>query len=176
MTGHLDHDPMTKQRLKHALYHFLYTPVEQQFAVRLKTIVDKNCMTGGFSHRSFVYRGVLYNVDTSNFPGGVKRNRLVPSLHGEMNEYIKDKYKIRDEEMPLIMGFLNTVLNSSNAVVDYLKLLPEAVHKPIRDLAHICPSCPEQLTAAQVEDITNRSKLSIMLLRERMVRNLLISL
>ena len=74
MTEQLQHDPRTKQQIKDALYAFLYTPIEKQFEKRLSELIVKNTLLCGYSHKSFVYKSNLYNIDTAALPR--KMNRL----------------------------------------------------------------------------------------------------
>ncbi len=112
-------------------------------------------------------------MDSSPVPFG-KRNPLVATLRPMVDQYLLDRKKLNEEELPFVLGFINTALNSSNSFPDYLRLLPEAVHKPIQELAQTCTCCTANLSEARIEDITKRSQLSISMMKERVIRNLLI--
>ena len=88
MDAQLQHDPRIKQQIKDALYAFLYTPIEKQFEKRLSELIVKNALLCGYSHKSFMYKNTLYNIDTAALPR--KMNRLHINLQGPMNDYLKD--------------------------------------------------------------------------------------
>ena len=60
----LEHDPRTKQQIKDALYAYLYAPVTKQFRSRIETLIARNTILGGYSHKHYVYKGTIYNADT----------------------------------------------------------------------------------------------------------------
>jgi hypothetical protein len=172
MTEPLQHDPRTKQQIKDALYDTLYTPIQKQFKKRLEQLVVKNAVLGGYSHKSFVYKSELYNCDTEPLPR--KMNRLVLQLQPAMNEYLKELKQLNEKELPYVLGFINQVLNSSNELHDYLRLLPPAVHQPIRGLIDTCPCRGKKLTDETVAMLHEKNLGSVQLMKNRMVTNLLI--
>lgn len=172
MSEVLQHDPRTKQQIKDLLYAFLYEPVQKQFKKRLITLVQRNTAITGVSHQSFTYRGNLYTIDTSPVPR--KLTRLVPQLHPDMDAYLADLKQLNDKEVPYVMGFINQVLNASNDLHDYLRLLPASVHQPIQQLIDSCPCRTKHLSDEQVREMQAKNQQSIDLVKQRMVTNLLI--
>lgn len=172
MTEQPQHDPRTKQQIKDALYAFLYTPIEKQFEKRLSELIVKNTLLCEYSHKSFMYKNTLYNIDTNALPR--KMNRLHINLQGPMNDYLKDLKALNETEVPYVIGYINQVLNSSNDLCDYLRLLPEAVHGPIQHLIATCPCKSHKLSEEAVSVLQDKNATSINMMKKRMVTNLLI--
>lgn len=165
-------DPRLKQYIKDALYEVLYTPISKYLHEQLDLIITKNCMVTGSSHKSFVYKNIDYSLDNSPLPK--MRNRLHTSLKPEMDKYLLEVNKLNNEELPFTMGYINQVLNSSNNFKDYLKLLPESLHDKLNQIFDSCPSHNEMLTNEMVEEIKNKNIKSVSLIKERLMKNLLI--
>ena len=168
----LQHDPRTKQQIKDMLYAFLYTPVEKQLEKQLDQIITRNCMIQGLGHRSFAYKGVLYNLDMSKPPR--RMNPLAPSLTGVMEDYLKEVKQLNTVELPYVLGFITAVLNASNDLHDYLRVLPQSLHPPIQKLIDSCPYRTKKLTDAEVQEMQAKNQRYIDLVKQRMVTNLLI--
>lgn len=168
----LQHDPRTKQKLKDALYDFLYTPAQNQFKARLDTIIVRNAILSGYGHKSFTYKGERYSCDIAPPPRAW--NRLLPQLRPQMDEYLADLKHLHQYEVPYVIGYINQVLNSSNALGDYLRLLPDCTHRPIEKLIASCPCQAKQLDQERIELIRKQNATPINLIKQRMVTNLLI--
>lgn len=168
----LQHDPRTKQQIKDMLYAFLYEPVQRQFKHRLDALIIRNTAIAGVSHQSFTYKGHFYSNDPAAPPR--KLTRLVPQLHADMDAYLADLKQLNDKEVPYVMGFINQVLNASNDLHDYLRLLPASVHQPIQQLIDSCPCRTKHLSDEQVREMQAKNQQSIDLVKQRMVTNLLI--
>jgi hypothetical protein len=172
MTEQLQHDPRTKQQIKEAIYAFLYAPIEKQFKHRLDGLIIRNAVFCGYSHKSFMFKNVLYNCDTNPLPR--KMNRLDAQFHGEMADLLKEQKDINEKEMPFVLGYINQVLNSSNDLHDYLRLLPQAVHGPVEALIATCPCRGRKLPDEAVDILQKKNQNPIELMKQRMVTNLLI--
>ena len=172
MSEVLQHDPRTKQQIKDMLYAFLYEPVQRQFKTRLDTLINRNTLISGASHHSFTYKGCFYTNDLT--PPPRKMNRLVPQLHADMDAYLADLKQLNDKEVPYVVGFINQVLNASNDLHDYLRVLPKSLHQPIQKLIDSCPYRTKKLTDAEVQEMQSRNQHYIDLVKQRMVTNLLI--
>jgi hypothetical protein len=168
----LEHDPKTKQQVKDALYSYLYGPVQRQFKARLDTLVMRNTLMGGYSHKHFSYKGVTYNTDSTHPP--LKKNRLHASLRSEMDEYLVDLSTLNNHELPYVLGFINQVLNSSSDLADYLRVLPESVHYPLNALMATCPCKTTRLAEERVMHLRDKNQEPIGMMKRRLVTNLLI--
>lgn len=171
-TATLQHDPHTKKRIQESLYEFIYKPVIAKFKERLDTIIINNALIGGFSHRSFLYKGELYTCDGSSPPR--RSNRLMPQLHGQMDAYLRDLQELNTKEVPYVVGFINAVLNSSNNLPDYLRLLPDAIHPPLIDLINSCPCHNHKLTDEQADALLQKQDMGVTLMKKRLMMNLII--
>lgn len=172
MPEQLQHDPRTKQQIKDILYTHLYKPIEKQFKDRLDQLIVKNTVLGGFFHKSFMYKNVLYNCDTDALPR--KMNRLLIQLQPAMNDYLREVKQLNEKELPYVLGYINQVLNSSNDLHDYLRLLPQAVHYPLQSLIDTYPCRSKRLSDETVHLLQDKNQSSIKLMKQRMVTNLLI--
>ena len=168
----LEHDAQTKQKIKDMLYQFLYEPVQQQFKTRLDTLIVRNAVMAGYGHKHFSYRGEVYNADSTVPP--TKKNRLLAALRPEMDSYLADLEQLNIAELPYVLGFLNQVLNSSCDFGDYFRLLPEQLHEPLRNFQASCPCRTSKLTPERIAQIQLTSENPVRLIKERLVRNLLI--
>lgn len=167
----LQHDPRTKQQIKDMLYAFLYEPVQRQFKNRLNNLIQRNTLISGSGHQSFTYKGNLYTCDVA--PPPRKLNRLNPQLVPGMDAYLIDLKQLNDKEVPYVVGFINQVLNASNDLHDYLRVLPQSLHPPIQKLIESCPCRTKRLTDAQVQEMQAKNQHYIDLVKQRMVINLL---
>jgi hypothetical protein len=168
----LQHDPRTKQQIKDTLYGLLYDPVQKQYKFRLDTLIVRNTISGGYAHKSFMYRNVLYSCDINTPPR--RMNRLMPALQQEVNDYLKDLKQLNEKEVPYVLGYINQVLNSTNNLSDYLRLLPDAVHEPLKELIASCPCQLHKLHEDTVTMLQEKNQSAITLMKTRMVTNLII--
>lgn len=168
----LEHDPRTKQQIKEALYAYIYGPVSRQFQQRMESLVLRNTNAGGFFHKHFVYKGLVYNVDTT--PAPLKRNRLLPEFRAEMDQYLEDVNQLNNQELPYVLGFITQVLNSSNSLADYLKVFPEAIHSPLHELMNTCPCRIGHLSGEKVQYLLEKNQTPVSLIKQRLVTNLII--
>jgi hypothetical protein len=168
----LEHDPKTKLQIKDALDAYIYGPVRRQFKNRIEALITRNTALGGYSHKHFIYKGILYNADVTTPP--MRKNRLVAALRDPMEEYLRDASHLNNHELPFVLGFINQVLNSSNSLSDYLKVLPESVHAPIQQLLATCPCRMGTLPPEKAEHMRCKNQASIDMIKQRLVTNLLI--
>lgn len=167
----LQHDPRTKSMIKDALYEYLYTPVQKTFQVRLATIIDRNCFINGYGHPSFTYKGEYYTSTSSPKPR--RSNMLHASLYPAMDAYLADKHRLNTEEIPYVLGYINTVLNATNNLPDYLHLLPDSVHAPVYKLLTTCPCNTRDLSDDAIELLRQKNENAIHLMKQRLVMNLI---
>jgi len=168
----LQHDPRTKQQIIDAIHQFIYAPLMKQFRTRLDDIISKNCVLIGNSDTSFTYKGETYSVVNADIPR--KLNRLSKQLIPFMDEYLKDERQLNNYELPYVMGFIRQVLNSSNYLHDYLHVLPSSVHSPVERLISSCPCKSVRLTPEGIQELQQKNRVSIDLMKRRMVTNLLL--
>ena len=168
----LQHDPRTKQQLKDMLYEFLYGPVQKQYQQVLQGIILKNTQLLQAQHKSFIYKGVVYNMDTVALPR--KMNRLTPALIPDMNAYLTEVTRLNTQEVPYVVGFITQVLNSSNNFQDYLQAFPSVLHPILEKVIASYPCRHQKLTPDEIRVIQSKNQKSIDLLKQRVVTNLII--
>ena len=168
----LVYDPLTKQQIKNGLMALLYEPIQNQLNRQVEELIVRNTLLGGYRHKSFVYRGKLYNADVE--PPPIRQNKLLPQLRPELDKIIRATSKVSDEEMPYVLGFINQVLNSSSSLADYLQLFPEAVHGPIEKLIGSCSRHQGQLPSETIQSLKNKNARGIELMKQRLTLNLLL--
>lgn len=167
----LQHDPRTKLQIKEALYEFLYNPLMKAYKTRIDIIIVKNAMVSRSQYMSFIYKGEVYSCDASVLPR--QATRLAPEFHKEMDEYLRDKAELDNKEIPYVIGFINQVLNSTNELHDYLKVLPDSVHAPIQSLIATCPCRAVKMTDTQASNLKVSNSTAISLIKQRLLSNLL---
>lgn len=173
MNKTLNYDKTTKQLIKDRIHAFLYDPVEKQFQDRINILIRKNSVLCGNSQVWMSHKGVYYTMDTTTLrPKPI--NKLKPELQVFMDEYLKDKEQLNYKELPHVMGYINQVLNLSSSLQDYLKLLPESLHPPIKELMEHCACREDRLNQQVIQRVNQTNQVPIELIKKRMVLNLLI--
>lgn len=173
MEPQLSLDGRTKSLIKDSLVEFLYTPVEKHFKHRLDTIIIRNTILGGYAEKTFHYKGQQYHCEEGRLAPRAW-NKLDSSLRADMDEYLRDVRQIDEREMPFVSGYIIKVLNSSNAFGDYLRLFPDSAHQPLKAFMQACPCQTKQLSDARIEELLEQNKDTIILMKTRMVTNLLL--
>lgn len=168
----LSYHPVTKQQIKDLLAAHLYGAIQDQLKKKLESIIRKNSQLLSSQYLSFVYKGQIYASEGERLPRVI--NRLIPELHGEMDEYLKSLQDISEREVPLVVDFISQVLGASNDLHDYLRVLPSCVHAPIQRLIDTCPCRTKKLTDTDVQELTAGNEKAIEMMRRRLVSNLLI--
>lgn len=172
MDERLQHDPHTKKRIKDILYSFLYDTADAKRKKQLDDLIIRNAFLLGNSIYSFRYKGNVYSME--GHANHRRVNNLALVLHPIMQEYLRELHELNSVELPFVIGFINQVLNSSNSLTDYLKVFPEAIHRPIEQLIATCPCKSCTLEQAAIDAIKNKNQGTIDLIKQRLVSNLLI--
>ena len=168
----LSHDPKTKGQIKEGLYAFLYGPVLKEFKARLDVLIIQNALITHSQHQSFIYKGEFYSCDAS--PPPRRTVRLSRQLHEAMDAYLSDVKEISHVEMPFVIGYINQVLNVSNELQDYLRLLPDSVHFPITEMIRNCPCRLPKLKETDITQLQKKNEGAIHLMKRRLLCNLLL--
>jgi len=167
----LQFDPRTKAMVKDSLYEYIYGPVQKSYRTRLDSLILRNTISGGYSTKSFHYKGNQYHSESGRPPRGW--NKLLPQFKDEMDDLLAEFSTIMNQELPFVLGFIGQVLNSSNSFMDYLRMFPDSVHAPIKEIMDTCPCCAQQLSDEKIEAIVNKHQDAILMMKKRMVQNLL---
>lgn len=167
------HDPRTKQQLKDMLYHYLYDPVERGFKERLDRIIRDNSVLTFSVYDCFSYKRKIYQIDTRYLPPR-QPPRLDKSLIPAMDLYLQELAEVNEKEVPFVLGFITQVLNSSDNLHDYVRALPNSVHKPLKEIIAQCGCKTASLSELELQNLLVRNTQSINLMKQRMVLNLLL--
>ena len=159
-----------KYQIKNRIWYVLFTPVENDLDAQLDTIATKNCQLQGLSHKSFLYKGVRFNADTTGPP--LRSNKLAPSLKPEMEDYLSKVNECRDYEENLITGYITMVLNLCKHPRDCLRLLPSGLHAHIESLLIGCTE--SDLNEETVQEVLKKNQKPLQMIKERMALNLLL--
>lgn len=165
------YDPGVKHYLKHQIYELLYKPSADKMKFKLDTIINRNTLIGKYTHKSFTYKGVSYSSEPTAPPR--KSNSLIPELKGDMDDYLTELEALNGYEVPYVLGFITAVLNASNHFPDYLKILPEIAHKPVKESMNKHPWKSEELTDQAVEEFKEKFKVPIQLMKQRVIKNMI---
>ena len=164
------YEPNLKYRIKGRIWEVLFTPVEKDLKKQLEVIASKNCHLQGLSHKSFLYKGMRFNADTT--PPPLRSNYLAPSLKPDMEEYLSKVNEYRDHEENLITGYITMVLNLCTHPLDCLRLLPTGLHAHVADLLRTSPE--SDLDEGIVQEVLKNNQKPIQMIKERMALNLLL--
>jgi hypothetical protein len=166
-------NPQIKQHIKNALQDAMYAATNRRFDATLKSILVDNTLAGRFVHESFSYKGQYYSFELT--VPRFKNQRLLPELHGRMDEYLAEKQKLEYYEQPYVFGFFTKMLNTSNSLLDYYALLPACMHPVLQGMnLHIDSVFPRELSDEQVEEFKLTHADWLMKLKMRMVLDLVI--
>lgn len=122
-----------KLKVREALLDFIYSPVLKRNEKALKELIDENDALVGVQYFGFVYRNKFhtqsrYNRPPQNIP------KLFNSLHARMDEILDEERFIEREERPLIAGYLQKWLNSSDDAEVLFQRLPTALRRPFQQV------------------------------------------
>lgn len=164
-------NPTLKLAIKRNIETYLYKEPLAKLRAELELLITSNDALSNTCTYLFTYRGKRYKwYDTVPLKYGTPL--LHPSLHERMDAYIQSMKYLTDYEVPLTMGYVQNVLNTSDRVHDYLHLLPSALHPAIESLAkEVCGS--KVLTFDDAEKMVKTHEKSIDLIKERLMLNLL---
>jgi len=176
MTDHLEYDATAKSRIKQELYEFLYGPTNAAFAARLDKIVEANNATKSRAWAFFRFRGVTYFHSQAPRNAHLSREivTLDPALHSDMESYIEDLSKVNDRELPYVMGYINAVLNRTDHLPDFYDLFPDAFHGVLDKVIQKCPCRTRLLPDEKIQSLLSDYKESITLMKQRLVKNMII--
>ena len=164
------YEPNLKYRIKGRIWEVLFTPVEKDLKKQLEVIASKNCHLQGLSHKSFLYKGMRFNADTT--PPPLRSNYLAPSLKPDMEDYLNKVKDCLHREEVLIMGYITMVLNLCTHPRNYLRFLPSGLHPHVEDLLRTHPE--SDLDEEIVQEVLKNNQKPIQMIKERMALNLLL--
>lgn len=140
---------------------------------RLKKIIARNSDLHKTNNGCFWYRGQIFKTDPKLVPPR-KIDPLHDSLKPEMDQYLTDLDHLEEYELPHVHNFLNQMLNATASFQDYYAILPESMHQPLISLANTDPCVVHHLDSETIQSIQEKNTHPIELLKQRMVKNLLL--
>lgn len=122
-----------KLKVRDALLNFVYSPVLERNKRLLKELIDENDALAGVQYFGFVYRNKFHTQSTYKRP---PQNipRLFSQLHARMDEILEEERFIEREERPLIAGYFQKWLNSSDDAQTLFQRLPSALRVPFQEI------------------------------------------
>lgn len=166
------YNPQMKGAIRSAIHEFLYGPVREYYQRELHELIDNNEQISQGVNEIFVYRGIRYAKKQFRFaPKHIPR--LDPVLHERMDMYLAETKELNDVEVPLVMGYIQNVLNSSDQLQDYLVLFPSALHPPIQKVIDHCNCRGTTVSLATAQTMIHTHAKSFDYIKQRMVFNLL---
>jgi hypothetical protein len=111
----------------------VYGPVEERHKRKLAEIITENDALVGAQYFGFVYRNRFhtqsrYKRPPQNIP------RLFESLHLAMDKILDEQLLIEREERPLVAGYIQKWLNSSDDAEVLFQRLPTALRVPFQQV------------------------------------------
>ena len=160
----------TKVELRELLHFYLYERVEEHRKEQLESLIKANCTLSNSSFPAFRFRGATYQVNA--FVGYQAYPRqLHPGLIPVVEKFVAEQEQLLEYEQPMVRGYITAVLNSSNSLKDYLRLLPASVHLALADIT--MPDLPATLSESDIDSMNVRYAQHISLLKQRLLLNLL---
>lgn len=122
-----------KSLVRDRLVKFIYDPVDLYHKRELAEIIVENDALVGVQYHGFIYRNKFHTQSVyvrppQNIP------RLFESLHGRMDKMLDEQKLIELEERPLVLGYLQKWLNSSNDPTVLFQRLPTALRVPFQQV------------------------------------------
>lgn len=164
-------NPYLKQDVLAMISEHVYSAAHRRMNKRLEEIITKNTSMIGSGDMVLSYKGEYYSCQ------GVRRtekktNRILPILRPYMDEWINDNNALHDE-IGLVETYLATVLNASNNVSDYFRLLPDCVHPALQPYAQQ-PNVQPPLSDEQVQAIQAKNQKAMSMIKQRLLLNLIV--
>ena len=164
-------NPYLKQDVLAMISEHVYSAAHQRMNKRLEEIITKNASMIGSGDMVLSYRGEYYSCQ--GFRRTEKKtNRILPILRSYMDEWINDNNALHDE-IGLVETYLATVLNASNNVSDYFRLLPDCVHPALQPYAQQ-PNVQPSLSDEQVQAIQAKNQKAMSMIKQRLLLNLIV--
>ena len=163
-------DPRQKQAILNSLNGFIHESIQERIEKQLETIIITNTAIVGSGDPVFTYKGSIYSC--KNIRRTTRRtNQLQPQLKPTMDEWIDDAGEV-NVDMGYIKAFLASVLNASNNVSDYHRILPDCLHSVLRPFASL-PNVQLPISDEQVIAIQQKNHKAVGLIKRRLLLNLI---
>ena len=159
----------------------LYGQEDQAAKQELDSIIIENCLLQQHSFHGFHYYFKwydlsLFNGQTPNTPRKGVHIPLSHTLRDRMDAWIANRKRVMTEERNIVAAYITAVMNTSDSAYDWLRMLPEAVHAPIKNAINwfLIMDFPSELTDEQVETFLTKQERFLNVLKGRLALNLFI--
>lgn len=161
-----------KLRVKQAIEQHLYGAFDARLKDRLHDLIDQNNALTQNATESFTYKGKRYIKEGWRVPP-VLIKRLHPDLDHLMDQWLQDLSSVEDYERPIVMGYVQNVLNSAKKASEYLNLFPTALCEPFKEqLGLICEDY-SHVSIDTAESLVQTHEAAYELLKIRLMTNML---
>ena len=142
------------------LDHALYKQFEDEHKSRLEDIGRKNREDIN-SPICFIYKTQQYNVYPTRKGQWVRPVQLRKEFWDEMDKVLRDYKIVTDTEKPYVVGYVISMLNASNSILDYIELSPNVLLPMFKLLLQHNISFPRELSDQEVAEfkITHKNSL-----------------
>lgn len=165
---------VNKVELRIDILDFLYSSSIAAHNKLLNNILDRNKTLMNTESNSILFNGTTYSLSNHENTRGMKPTRLHSDLQEEMLKLIKEINYINEYEYPYIQGFITSVLNESDSIVDYKRIFPEEFDIPIDTYAVFNGIKDSTLTDEEVEKIKIKNKNALNVLKQKKARELIV--
>lgn len=161
-----------KLRVKQAIEHHLYGVFDDKMKTRLEELIDQTGAMTQHAAESFSYKGKKYIKE-----GWKVHPRLIKRLHSDldpvMDQWLADLAEINDYERPIVMGYVQNVLNAAKQASDYLTLFPTALCEPFKAQLELICDGYSHVSIDDAESLVKTHEAAYTLLKTRLMMNML---
>lgn len=161
-----------KLRVKQTIEHHLYGAFDEKLKVRLNEIIDQTSALTMHAAESFSYKGVRYIKEGWRVPPHMIK-RLHPDLDAVMDQWLLDKAVIDDYERPVVMGYVQNVLNAAKQASEYLVMFPTALCEPFKEQLELICEDYSHVSIDEAEALVQTHEAAYTLLKIRLMTNML---
>lgn len=158
--------------IREAIMAALFTKMANLAQTELHNLIRRNALVSNYTHLSFAYNGKFYSMEPEYLPSPPIRQRLHPSLLGDMKYYLDEFGYPLEMEKTRVEGYLTSMLAYSPLPGDYLLLLPAALHAVVQG-AVTCDWSTD-LSPEKIASFMAKYQSGYDLLRQRMAINLIL--
>lgn len=162
--------PELKRWIMFSIMDILFSKQDKGYIRRRNEFIKRNAAIYNQTYPIFKYKGEQYSL---RVVPSIMTGELHPSLHQEFDAFLEEFIKLRDEEREPVRNYINQVLNISNNLSDYLKLLPEVVHDPIREAISDDSLNGKGASDKEIKDLLDKNQHIFDLIHMRVMTNLI---
>lgn len=166
----ISQDPRLKITVKNTVLAAIYTPYHTRRRKLFEGIMLRNMTLVQTPYECFRFRGKVYGKE---YAGNFVRPKLHPDLTIEMDELTREHDKVMKTEQPLVGGFITAMLNASDSLHDWVRILPPALHSALTLVNPTGTSPPMKLSDQEVVTFLAKHNDSLQKLKQRLATNLI---